>query len=169
MSDDVLAQIRQIFLTGLTSDQPSDVRHKIADAISELAKPGPKAVWVELLPALFNASKSSNESIRESAFRIFSTTPAIVSLEMIPALGPVFESGFGDSSEKVRIAALDAFAAFFRVLPKKAWKELQHLLPNLLNVLTPFKQENKGDELASVFESVIELAESGPQDVQASS
>ncbi|CDO55226.1 similar to Saccharomyces cerevisiae YMR308C PSE1 Karyopherin/importin that interacts with the nuclear pore complex [Geotrichum candidum] len=163
LSDDVLAQIRQIFLTGLTSDQPSDVRHKIADAISELAKPGPKAVWVELLPALFNASKSSNESIRESAFRIFSTTPAIVSLEMIPALGPVFESGFGDSSEKVRIAALDAFAAFFRVLPKKAWKELQHLLPNLLNVLTPFKQENKGDELASVFESVIELAEMAPK------
>ena len=81
---------------------------------------------------------------------------------MIPAPGPVFESGFGDSSEKVRIAALEHIE-LLRVLPKKAWKELQHLLPNLLNVLTPFKQENKGDELASVFESVIELAEMAPK------
>lgn len=163
LPDEVLAQIRQIFLQGFTSDQPGEVRHKIADSISELAKSGPKAVWPELLPALFNASKSENASIRECAFRIFSATPAIVSLEMIPSLGPVFEAGFSDSNEKVRIAALDAFASFFRALPKHSWKELQHLLPNLLNVLTPFKEENKGDQLASVFESVIELADMAPK------
>lgn len=139
------------------------VRHKISDAISELAKSGPKSVWPELLPTLFSASKSENESIRECAFRIFSATPGIVGLEMISALGPVFDAGFSDSTEKVRIAALDAFAAFFRALPKNSWKELQHLLPNLLNVLTPFKEANKGEELASVFESVIELADLAPK------
>lgn len=163
LPDNVLAKIRQIYLDGLVSDQPSDVRHKISDAVSELAKPGPKSVWPELLPALFSSSKSENESIRECSFRIFSSSPAIVSLEMIPHLGTVFEAGFNDPNEKVRIAALDAFASFFRALPKKTWKELQYLLPSLLNVLTPFKSPDKGDELASVFESIIELAELAPK------
>lgn len=139
------------------------MRHKIADAISELAKPGPQSVWPELLPALFNASKNQEESIRECSFRIFSATPGIVSLEMISSLSPVFETGFNDSSEKVRIAALDAFASFFRALPKNKWKDLQHLLPNLLNVLTPFKEQGKGEELASTFESIIELADMAPK------
>lgn len=53
--------------------------------------------WPELLQALFVASQSQDAGQRESAFRIFATTPAIIEKQHEDSVVPAFTKGFKDS------------------------------------------------------------------------
>lgn len=153
-----------MLLNGLSSPQAPDVRHKIADAIAEFAKPGKSNNgWPELMPVLFNGSKGQDPSIRECCFRIFTSVPNILSKDLVNQIAPIFETAFADPSDKVRIAALRSFASYFRIISKKQWPALNPLLPNILNMLTVFQEQGKEDDLAVTFESIIELAEMAPK------
>lgn len=164
ISDGALEHVRSVVLQGLVSTQTRDVRHKISDAIAELGRPSKhKGKWTALLGALFEATKSETADVRESAFRIFASVPDLVGEELVPNVVPVFDAGFKDQSESVRIAASGAFAAFFRELPRKVWPTLHPLLPSMLNVLTPLQTEAQSTELTSVLESLIDLAGLAPK------
>ncbi|KAG7666219.1 PSE1 [[Candida] subhashii] len=165
ISEPVRAQIRAILLNGFSSQQSNQVRHKLSDAISEVAKEdaSPPGSWNELLPTLFEASRNPDPSFRESAFRVFSTSPELIDQTLIDDILPIFNSGFEDQNDEVRIAACTAFVAFFRELPKKNWQRLSPLLPNLLNSLPRFLQNGQDNALALVLESLIDLVELAPK------
>lgn len=165
ISEPVRKQIRQTLLQGFTSQQSNQVRHKLSDAISEVAKEdaSPPGTWPELLPALFSASTSQDASFRESAFRVFSSTPELIDLSYINEILPVFKAGFGDANDDVRIAACTAFVAFFRELPKQNWQALSPLLPDLLNSLPRFLSNGQEQALALVLELLIDLVELAPK------
>lgn len=158
-----LDQIRSLFLKGFISPQPNHIRHKLADVIAELAKDDVPGQWNELVPTLLEAAKNPDSSFRESAFRIFAATPALVDRSHINEVLPIYHSGFDDESDDVRIAACTAFVAFFQNLPKKSWPTVESLLPNLLNSLPRLLQNNKDTALAAVLESLIELVELAPK------
>ncbi|ODV97107.1 hypothetical protein PACTADRAFT_74674 [Pachysolen tannophilus NRRL Y-2460] len=160
ISANVKAQIRRVLLQGFISPQSNDIRHKLADAISEVSKDGE---WPELLPALFQAAKNEESSFRESAFRVFSSSPELIDKSYINEVLPIFHAGFEDSNDDVRIAAANAFVAFFQQIPKKSWSSLSPLLPSLLNSLPRLLENGKDESLASVFESLIELVELAPK------
>ncbi|EGW30979.1 Karyopherin functions in nuclear transport of protein [Spathaspora passalidarum NRRL Y-27907] len=164
-SEPVRAQIRSILLKGFTSQQSNQVRHKLSDAISEVAKEdaSPAGSWNELIPTLFEATRNPDPSFRESAFRVFSATPELIDKSYLNDVLPVFNSGFEDQTDDVRIAACTAFVAFFRELPKKNWQSLSPLLPNLLNSLPRFLQNGQDQALALVLESLIDLVELAPK------
>ncbi len=157
-----LNQIRALFLKGFISQQPNHIRHKLADVIAELAKDDLPA-WNELLSTLLEAAKNPDASFRESAFRIFAATPALVDKSYVNEILPIYHSGFDDVNDDVRIAACTAFVAFFQNLPKKSWPSVESLLPNLLNSLPRLLQNNKDIALAAVLESLIELVELAPK------
>lgn len=165
ISEPIRQQIRSLLLQGFTSQQSNQVRHKLSDAISEVAKEdaSPQGTWNDLIPALFQATGNSDPSFRESAFRVFSSAPEIIDKSYINDVLPVFNTGFEDSDDNVRIAACTAFVAFFRELPKKSWQSLSPLLPNLLNSLPRFLQNGQDQALASVLESLIDLVELAPK------
>ncbi|ODQ67906.1 Karyopherin functions in nuclear transport of protein [Nadsonia fulvescens var. elongata DSM 6958] len=163
ISENAQAQIKTIYLQGFGSEQTNDVRHKIADSISEIAKAPKPQCWPELLPILFHGSSSPNPSIRESSFRIFAAVPNIITSDYLHNIVTVFETGFGDTEEDVRIATVSAFTNFFATLDKTSWPTLRPLLSNLLNVLPTLNTEEKSDQLASTLESVIELAGLAPK------
>lgn len=58
---------------------------------------------------------------------------------------------------------MEAFAAFFHSLSKKAQVKYYTLIPEVLNILPPLKQANQEQDLSKAFISLIELAEAAPK------
>jgi importin-5 len=59
----------------------------------------------------------------------------------------------------VRIAAMEAFAAFFRSIPKKSQPKYFSLIPDVLNILPPLKDADESEELSKALLSLIDLVE----------
>lgn len=57
--------------------------------------------WPELLGVLFQASQSPEAGLRETAFRIFTTTPGIIERQHEDAVVGVFTKGFEDDNISV--------------------------------------------------------------------
>lgn len=119
--------------------------------------------WTELLAALFEASKSPDPNHREGAFKIFSTTPGIIQKQHGDAAKKVFGEGFGDDSIAVRIAAMEAFASFFRSISKSQHANFYPLLSPIMSVLPPLKNPDNADNLSKGFMTLIDLAEVSPR------
>ncbi|KAJ6261803.1 Importin-5 [Drechslerella dactyloides] len=141
------------------------VRNKIGDAIADIARQiyDDERAWPELLATLFHASKSADPSHREGAFRIFATTPTIIEKNHADAVRTVFQQGFRDDAVSVRIAAMEAFSAFFHSIRKAQQNSYAPLLPDMLNILVPLKTPDETDKLARAFMALIELAEISPK------
>ncbi|KAJ6021004.1 Importin subunit beta-3 [Penicillium herquei] len=157
--------IREKLVNCLKTESITDVRKKIGDAVAEVARQytdnGDQ--WPELLGILFQASQSPESGLRETAFRIFTTTPGIIEKQHQDAVVGVFTKGFKDENIAVRIAAMEAFAAMFRSIPKKSQPKFFSLTGDLLNILPPLKESSESDELSSSFLALIELAEISPK------
>lgn len=158
-----LDEIRANFIQGFTATQSNNVRHKIADVIAEVAKEDVPGEWPDLLGTLFQATKNPDASYRESAFRIFAANPAILPHSHMQDVLTVYQSGFEDSNDDVRIAACSAFVGFFQILPKRAWPQVQSLLPSLMNSLPRLLDNGKEAYLASVLEALIDLVDTAPK------
>lgn len=118
--------------------------------------------WPELLNALFHASKMPDAGHREGAFRIFATTPGIIEKQHGEVVQKVFVAGFDDENLGVRIAAMEAFSAFFRSIKKAAQKLFYPLLTNILNILVPIKDGQDSENLSRALMALIDLAEVAP-------
>ncbi|SCW02128.1 LAFE_0E14796g1_1 [Lachancea fermentati] len=162
ISENALNQIRNSLLKGFITERPSGIRHKLSDAIAECAQEDLPA-WPALLQTLFEAVKNPDPNFRESSFRIFTSVPHLINAVDINDVLPIFEAGFTDEDDNVKIAAVTAFVGYFKQLPKTHWSKLGVLLPSLLNSLPKFLDDGKDDALASVFESLIELIELAPK------
>ena len=156
--------IRQKLLECLQSESLPQVRHKVGDAVAEIARQysDNAEVWSELLQTLFHASQSQDAGQREGAFRIFTTTPGIIESQHEDTVLAAFTKGFKDDDVTVRIAAMEAFSSFFAVVNKKAQKKYYPLVPELLNILPPLKESSDDDNLSKALIALIELAEEAP-------
>ena len=119
--------------------------------------------WPELLGALFQLSMDPDSARRETAFRIFANTPGIIEKQHEDTVVQAFSKGFKDDSVSVRLASMDAFAAFFRSITKKRQASYFALLPEVLNILIPIKESQDSDDLSKALVSLIELAELSPK------
>ena len=163
-------QIRSKLLQSHANETNVSVRKKIADAVAEIARQytdhesdviapdGSKDTWPDLLQALHVASQSPDATMRESAFRILQTTPAIVERQHESVAYTVFEKGIKDEAPAVQLATMGAFSSFFRSLKKKSQPQYYALVPDILNALLPLKS-GSDDMLAQELVAIIELAE----------
>jgi importin-5 len=58
---------------------------------------------------------------------------------------------------------MEAFAAFFRTLGKKAQAKYYNLIPSVLNILVPIKESGDSDDLSKALVALIDLAEVAPK------
>jgi importin-5 len=65
--------------------------------------------------------------------------------------------------QKVRLSAMEAFAAFFRSINKKAQQKYFLLIPDILNILPPLKEANDSDDLSKALMALTELADVSPK------
>lgn len=164
IDDQTLTAIRETLLAGFLSDRPNNIRHKLSDAIAECAQEGMQD-WPQLIQAVMEClQKDGNLSnFKESSFRILTSVPHLINTVDINTILPIFENGFTDVNDEVKISAVTAFVGYFKQLPKSTWSKIGVLLPSLLNSLPKFLDDNKDEALAAVFESLIELVELAPR------
>jgi len=123
---DQAAVIRQKLLEGLVDENDRAVRNKVSDAVAELARQYSEGgafngwnqsycaricgrrrwrstgeMWAELLQALFQLSMAPDAGKRETAFRVFTTTPGIIEKQHEEAVATAFTRGFKDDSISV--------------------------------------------------------------------
>lgn len=115
--------------------------------------------WPDLLNGLYQASQSPDPALRESAFRIFETTPGIIEKQHEEVITAVFQKGIKDEDMNVRIATMTAFSSFFQSLTKKSQVKYYGLVPDILGVLVPLKEARESEMLTKALMAVIELAE----------
>ncbi|CAK4022360.1 Importin subunit beta-3 [Lecanosticta acicola] len=162
-------QVRSKLLEAYAREQSKPVRHKIADAVAEVARQytdeeilsldGSRDTWPDLLNTLYQASQSPDPSLRESAFRIFETTPGIIEKQHENIISAVFQKGIKDEDMNVRIATMTAFSSFFQSLNKKAQPKYYSLIPDVLGTLVPLKEAHESELLTRALMAVIDLAE----------
>ncbi|KAH0436861.1 importin beta-3 [Colletotrichum camelliae] len=119
--------------------------------------------WPELLGGLFQLSIAPDAEKRETAFRVFSTTPGVIEKQHEDNVIGAFQKGFKDDSVQVRLAAMEAFAAFFRNLAKKAQPKFYPLIPDVLNILPPIKDSHDSEDLSGALVALIDMAETAPK------
>jgi hypothetical protein len=114
------AAIRQKVLEALGSETDRNVRNKISHAVAELArqytenseasladcrdillKEYTDNPWPELLGSLFQLSQATEPAKRECAFRVFTTTPAIIESQHESNVLEAFQKGFSDEAVSV--------------------------------------------------------------------
>ncbi|KAI5361577.1 putative importin-beta domain, armadillo-like helical, TOG domain, importin beta family [Septoria linicola] len=162
-------EIRTKLLQSYGAELNKTVRHKVADAVAEIARQytdeeipgidGGRDTWPDLLSALYQASQSADADVRESAFRIFEATPGIIERQHEDVIIQVFQKGIKDENMKVRIATMKAFSSFFQSLSKKAQPKYYTLIPDILGTLVPLKESHDSEGLTEALMAVIELAE----------
>ncbi|KAI9777689.1 MAG: hypothetical protein M1839_008608 [Geoglossum umbratile] len=157
--------IRQKLLECLTREAISQVRNKIGDAVAEVARQYTdyNESWPELLGVLFQSSQSADFGQREGAFRIFATTPGIIEKQHGDTVLTAFTRGFKDDDVSVRLAAMEAFASFFRSISKKDQLKFYTLIPEILSILPPIKEAQDSDQLTKALIALIDLAEVAPK------
>ncbi|KAL3426413.1 hypothetical protein PVAG01_03204 [Phlyctema vagabunda] len=157
--------IRQKLLEALGAEGTNAVRNKIGDAVAEIAREysDNDGQWPEVLGALFTLSMSEQSGQREIAYRIFATTPGIIEQQHEDTVLGAFAKGFKDDDVKVRLAAMEAFASFFRSINKKSQVKYYALLPEVLNILPPIKDSGDSEDLTKALISLIDLAEIAPK------
>lgn len=58
---------------------------------------------------------------------------------------------------------MEAFASFFRSIPKTSQAKYYALIPEVLNILPPIKEQQESEELTRALVSLIDLAEVAPK------
>ncbi|KAH8887044.1 ARM repeat-containing protein [Thozetella sp. PMI_491] len=165
LGPDQAVAIRTKLLEALTTENEKSVRNKISDAVAEIARQYSEKgdSWPDLLTVLFQLSIAPEEGKRETAFRVFTSTPRVIEKQHEDAVAQAFTRGFKDDSVTVRLAAMEAFGAFFHNLTKKSQIKYHGLLPEILNILPPIKDSKKSDDLSKALLSLIDLAEAAPK------
>ncbi|RDW63954.1 ARM repeat-containing protein [Coleophoma crateriformis] len=165
LTDETGHAIRQKLLEALTAETTAAVRNKIGDAVAEIAREysDNNKQWQEILGVLFQLSMSEQAGQREIAYRIFATTPGIIEKQHEDTVMSAFTKGFKDDDVRVRLAAMEAFASFFRSISKKSQAKYYALLPEVLNILPPIKESGDSDDLTKALISLIDLAEIAPK------
>ena len=104
LGTDAAATIKQKLLETLLSETDKAVRNKISDAVAEVARQYTEhgESWPDLLNVLFDLSMAPDAGKRETAFRVFTTTPAIIEKQHEEAVAQAFTKGFKDDSIAVR-------------------------------------------------------------------
>ncbi|KAJ6044488.1 hypothetical protein N7499_006989 [Penicillium canescens] len=158
--------IRERLVACLTSESVTDVRKKIGDALAEVARQYTDngEQWPELLAVLFQASQNPDSGLRETAYRIFTTTPGIIERQHEEAVVEVFTKGFKDDNISVCPHCRHGSLCFIVPLDlQKSQPKFFGLVPDLLNILPPLKEASESEELSSALLALIELAEISPK------
>nr|DAD39713.1 TPA_asm: hypothetical protein HUJ06_014036 [Nelumbo nucifera] len=163
-------QLRQLvkssLIESITLEHSPLVRRASANVVSIIAKYAiPAGEWPDLLPFLFQCSRSAQEDHREVALILFSS--------LTETIGSTFQPYFADlqslllkclqdeTSTRVRVAALKAVGSFLEFTHDGAEVvKFREFIPSILNVSRQCLANGEEDVATIAFEIFDELIES---------
>lgn len=163
--------VKHELLAALSDEGERQVRKKLGDTVSDvslfLAKQmrGLEAEWPELLPFLFNLTKSPHEPQRISALDIFGSLCQYIGSTLKPHYGPlkaVLLSSLSDSSISVRSSALSAGLCLVQLLDESEYSAFYDILPPMLLVLQAALEAGLESASTSALQVFVDCAEEAP-------
>uniref|UniRef100_A0A7S2ZHW7 Importin N-terminal domain-containing protein n=1 Tax=Rhodosorus marinus TaxID=101924 RepID=A0A7S2ZHW7_9RHOD len=160
------AIVKDQLFQGIRAEQNQDPRRKLCDTLSAIACTGSDASSNndvnDLLPLLFELSKSPNAHDRESALYIFAQLTDLLSEKLQPHLAAfyeIFKRGLVDPDINVQVEALRATCAVFNTFESQACQQLAELIPLFMGPVSATL--NAQDEVAArlCLDSLIESLE----------
>ncbi|KAL6068524.1 Importin-5 [Balamuthia mandrillaris] len=163
-------------LAAVQQEELPSVRKKLADAISELAlflsaycseESIPiQQQWSQLLPTLFQLSRSENDNHRKSALDMFSKLCLYLGDSLrtnFDVLKEVLASGLKDHSLQVRLSALGASVSFVQLLDSPQERdEFKDFIPLMFEIVSAGLNAQKEKETLEALQILVELAEVEP-------
>ncbi|CAG8499248.1 1824_t:CDS:10 [Acaulospora colombiana] len=147
-----------VLLRRISFKQAPNQEASIWDLLQEQKK------WVELLPALFEASKSRSAEHREAALRIFSAVPNLITDQPVDSIKQIFSANLQDADNSaIRMSALKAAVAFMLETDQQNRNSFSELMPQMLSVLSPLVSQRDEDGLVDGIMVFIELGENLPR------
>ncbi|XP_028164572.1 importin-5 [Ostrinia furnacalis] len=164
------AMLREQLLLTLQMDVSQQLRRKISDVVSELARnhidDDGVNQWPEFLQFMFNCAASQDSNMKEAGIRMFTSVPGVfgnrqnenldvIKRMLLSALQPT-------ESDALRIQAVKAVGAFILLHDKEPaiQKHFSDILLPLMQVVVQSIEKCEDD---SALKVLIELAESAPK------
>ncbi|CAB3220948.1 unnamed protein product [Arctia plantaginis] len=166
---DQQAALREQLLLTLQLDVSQQLRRKICDVVSELARnhidDDGVNQWPEFLQFMFNCAGAMDPNIQEAGIRMFTSVPGVFGHrqnENLPVIKRMLLSGLQSNSEILRTQAVKAVGAFILLHDKEPaiQKHFTDILIPLMQVIVQSIEKSDDDSSLKVL---IELAESAPQ------
>lgn len=164
------AQLLQQVLLAVQQDVSPNMRRKICEVISEVARnlvdDESNNQWPEILQFLFQCANSSSSQLQESALRIFTSVPNIFGnqeAQYIDLIKQMLAKSLEPTADvEVRFQAVRAVGAFILNHEKETQlhKHFSDLLPRMIMVIAESIEAADDQSLLKMF---IELAELCPK------
>eukprot|EP00741_Cyanophora_paradoxa_P006672 tig00001030_g6453.t1 len=163
--------VKTELVAAVESEPQHHIRNKICDTLSDLAalvlEHG--GDWPELLPVMFNWTKSPRAELRESALCIFANLANSIAEKLQPMMGVilgVLKATLADPVQDVRLAALRATGNFLTSIEDENPQQLApfvELLPNMLSTIEQALNSNEEQAARSALEQFVEIVDYNPQ------
>ncbi|KAK7990628.1 hypothetical protein PG990_014908 [Apiospora arundinis] len=158
--------IRQKLLEALTNETERNVRNKISDAVADVARQYSENndTWPQILGSLFELSMAPDAGKRETAYRVFATTPGIIERQHEVAVMEAFSRGFKD--ESVAVGTTSGYGGIRLLLPQSGQEGPAQILcspARRSQHSPPIKDSKESDDLSKALLALIDLAETCPK------
>ncbi|RKP36795.1 armadillo-type protein [Dimargaris cristalligena] len=143
-------------------DEPNVlVVHKLSDTVSEVARylVNMGQDWPELLQTLAANLQAQSAAQRAAVFRIFASVPELPSGQSLESIKPTYGAGLQDADSAVRLAAVQACAAYLAEVDEQTRGQCNDWIPAMLNTLQPLLASGDETRLVETFTALVELAE----------
>eukprot|EP01105_Mastigella_eilhardi_P025178 TRINITY_DN675_c1_g1_i1.p1 TRINITY_DN675_c1_g1~~TRINITY_DN675_c1_g1_i1.p1 ORF type:complete len:1150 (+),score=326.68 TRINITY_DN675_c1_g1_i1:81-3452(+) len=162
------AQVKAQLLAVVMAEKVRKISSKLSECVADLgAELHKTGEWPELLPFLFQCSKSQDPLHRSASLRTMSEIAGDLGANVFrTVLKPIYEilqSSLADPDIGVRIEALLSTATFLQLLEQPEETEMfQNLLPLMLECTGAALQQGKQVEARNALEVFLELADQSP-------
>ena len=162
--------VKTRLLLGIRADGRKDLRKKLCDTIAEIGAPlvdREPSQWPELLPTLFELSRSSIAYERESALYVFSQLADVLDQKVfaphLATLKSAFQTGLADADPGVQMAGLRATCSQLSLLESYLCNEFVDLVPLMIRPVQQAVAAGNDDDARQAIELLIDVVESEPK------
>lgn len=164
LNTDVKLNLLNILLKSFMRNISANLKHKLADAISELINIDVLSVdeCNKTLKYLIDCLENSDPILIESIFRIFSSTPELLVKNYFNEILYYFVFHLKNDNENICVSVINCFVSILQESDNDKLPMLQSIYPYFLDLMSSMIKKSQFQSLESVLNSMIELVELAP-------